>query len=59
MIAKGKKIVDIDLSKKPVDWATLADSVLGNSGNLRAPTIRVGDVFYVGFSEDAWRSLAT
>lgn len=28
----------------------LAD-VMGRSGNLRAPTIRVGNVFLVGFNE--------
>jgi hypothetical protein len=34
--------------------AELAKATLGPSGNLRAPTLRLGDDFLVGFGEEAW-----
>jgi len=27
--------------------------VIGPSGNLRAPTLRIGDAWFVGFAEEA------
>ena len=48
-IAKGKKVVDLDLEKdRPTDEELLA-LLLGRSGKLRAPTIRTGDTLLVGF----------
>jgi hypothetical protein len=32
----------------------LISQVLGRSGNLRAPTLKVGKVFLVGFSEEMY-----
>ncbi|MBK6941200.1 MAG: hypothetical protein IPH13_13560 [Planctomycetes bacterium] len=51
---KGKKFATFDLTAKSVDWRAIEDAVLGPSGTLRAPTIRVGSTFYVGFSPEAW-----
>ncbi len=34
----------------------LAD-VMGRSGNLRAPTVRIGNIFLVGFNEDIYRNV--
>ena len=36
-----------------IDEEVLAQ-FLGRTGNMRAPTARVGDVALVGFNEDAW-----
>jgi hypothetical protein len=55
--AKGAKIVKLDLAKdKPTDDALLA-VLLGNSGNLRAPSYKVGDTLVVGFHPDVYAAL--
>lgn len=36
----------------------LAAHLLGPTGNLRAPTLRVGKTLYVGFNESAYETLA-
>jgi hypothetical protein len=53
---KGKKFAEFDLSAKP-DWSAIEAAVLGPSGTLRAPTLRVGTTYYVGFSPEAWSTL--
>ena len=58
LVARGKKIVAIDMKKDAPDDDTLAGLLLGPSGNLRAPTLRKGDTLFVGFSEEAYRQLA-
>ena len=55
-VAKGKKIVTIDMNQAPDD-DTLVGYLLGPTGNLRAPTIKKGKTLYVGFNEEAYRSL--
>ena len=55
--ARGKKIEVFDLKKdRPSDEVLLAH-LLGPTGNLRAPTARVGKTLLVGFSEDAYRQV--
>jgi len=55
--AKGKKIVRYDLKKdKPSDDDLLA-ILLGPSGNLRAPTFRVGKTLVVGFDEATYKDV--
>lgn len=56
-VAKGKKMVTFDMKKDAPDDDTLATHLLGPSGNLRAPTLRIGNELYVGFNEDAYRRL--
>ena len=55
-VAKGKKIVTIDMNQAPDD-DTLVGYLLGPTGNLRAPTIKKGKTLYIGFNEEAYRSL--
>lgn len=55
-IAKGKKVVTIDMKEAP-DADTLAGLMLGPTGNLRAPTIKQGKTLYVGFSEEGYKEL--
>lgn len=57
-VAKGKKVVTLDLVKDRPDDETLVKHLLGPSGNLRAPTLRKGKVLYVGFSEEAYAEFA-
>jgi arsenate reductase-like glutaredoxin family protein len=56
LVAKGKKIVAIDMTDAPDDNA-LADLLLGPTGNLRAPTLKKGKLLCVGFSEETYRQL--
>ncbi len=52
LIAKGKKIVQFTPS--PTDKETILASALGRSGTLRAPTLKIGDRFLVGFNEELY-----
>lgn len=51
---KGKKIVVFDMKKTPPDDDTLAAHILGPTGNLKAPTLRIGETLLVGFGEEAY-----
>lgn len=55
VVGKGKKVVVFDMVKAPPDDDTLAGCLLGPTGNLRAPTLRVGTTLLVGFNEEAYR----
>lgn len=55
--AKGKKIVCINLKRDKADAATLKAVLLGPTGNLRAPTLRVGRKLIVGFDEATYKKL--
>lgn len=37
----------------------LMHHVLGRSGNLRAPTVQVGNTYYVGYNETMYEELMT
>ena len=54
VVAKGKKVTEVDLKKDRPDDDTLASLLLGPTGNLRAPTMRVGKTVLVGFNEDTY-----
>lgn len=56
VVGKGKKVVAFDMSDPPDD-DTLAAHLLGPTGNLKAPTLRLGNTLLVGFSEEAYRQL--
>ncbi|SRR6266540_2821912 len=55
VVGKGKKVVTFDMRNVPPDDDTLAAQLLGPTGNLKAPTLRVGSTLLVGFSEEAYR----
>ena len=55
VVAKGKKVSTFDLKTKVEDEAI--DAMLGPTGNLRAPTMRVGKTLVVGFNDDAYESV--
>jgi len=53
--ARGKKIVTLDLvGNRPTDDEILT-LLIGPTGNLKAPTARVGKTMLVGFNEEAYR----
>jgi arsenate reductase-like glutaredoxin family protein len=51
-VGRGKKLVRFDL-KKGYDEDEVAGMILGRSGTLRAPVLRVGKKLIVGFNEEA------
>ena len=51
-VAKGKKVVHFDMHQAPPADDELKKHLIGPSGNLRAPAVRVGDRLFVGFSAD-------
>lgn len=55
IVAKGKKVSTFDLKKSVADEAV--DAMLGPTGNLRAPTMKVGKTLVVGFNEDEYASV--
>jgi hypothetical protein len=56
-VARGKKVVRLDLRRDRPDAATLRGLLIGPSGKLRAPTLRVGRTLLVGFDPDAYRDV--
>ena len=56
-VAKGKKIVHLDLKREKPPRAELLALLLGPTGNLRAPTLRKGRKLIVGFDEAAYKRL--
>lgn len=48
---KGRKVVELDVARSKPGADALADLVVGPSGNLRAPTLRIGSTLLVGFDE--------
>ena len=48
-VAKGRKVQEFSGDERLTDAAV--DALLGTTGNLRAPTLRVGGILLVGFNE--------
>jgi arsenate reductase-like glutaredoxin family protein len=51
-VARGKKVVAIDFARDAPSDAELKTLIIGPSGNLRAPTLRVGDRLFIGFNAE-------
>jgi arsenate reductase-like glutaredoxin family protein len=54
IVAKGKKISEFAGGKASKD---AVEAMLGPTGNLRAPTLRVGKKLLVGFNEEVYRDV--
>ena len=54
-VAKGKKVSEFDVSKSVSKDAVAA--MLGPTGNLRAPTLKVGKRVIVGFNDELFETL--
>ena len=52
LVAKGKKVTRVDLAADRPDDETLGGLLLGPTGNLRAPTMKIGRTVTVGFNEE-------
>lgn len=51
---KGTKVIECDLKADKLDDEELQALLIGPSGNLRAPSIKNGDVMLVGFNSDMY-----
>ena len=54
VVAKGKKVVTFEPKKTDFDAEAMTAAVIGPSGNLRAPTLRTGKTWMVGFSAEVY-----
>ncbi len=54
-VAKGKKLEVFDM--KSAKLSEVTEKMLGPTGNLRAPTMRVGKITVVGFSDEAFQAV--
>lgn len=54
-VASGKKTLEYDPGT--ADSEELTKKVTGRTGNLRAPTLRIGSTYYVGFNEELYSNL--
>lgn len=55
IVAKGKKLSEFKL--RPTATAEAVQAMLGPTGNLRAPTLRIGKTLMVGYNEEAFERL--
>jgi len=56
-VAKGKRVLHVDLRKARPAKAELLELLLGPTGNLRAPTLRKGRTLIVGFDEKTYEQV--
>ena len=54
LVAKGKKSQTFRPGTDKSAWKELAEVAIGPTGNLRAPALRRGKRWIVGFGEEAW-----
>jgi hypothetical protein len=52
--AKGNKVTVLDLTAQPPSDEVLARLMLGPTGNMRAPTMRVGQTVLIGYNDRAF-----
>ena len=57
VVAKGKKVSEYQLPARGKAPDEAVDAMLGPTGNLRAPTIQVGDTIVVGYHEETFDEL--
>lgn len=51
-MTKGKRVKEFVVSESGSD--EIIDAMLGPTGNLRAPMLRIGHTILVGFNEEAF-----
>lgn len=54
-VAVGRKVEEFNPAT--ADRELFLKKVVGPSGNLRAPTLRAGQVFYVGYHPELYKNL--
>jgi len=56
-VTKGQKHQEINLKKNELTDEELLKLIMGPTGNLRAPTLKVGKKLVVGFSEEMYQNI--
>lgn len=56
-VAKGKNVVHLNVKHDKPDAETLKKLLVGPTGNLRAPTLRLGKTLVVGFNQSMYEDL--
>ncbi len=56
-VAKGTRVIHVDLRKGRPPKRELLELLLGPTGNLRAPTLRKGRTLIVGFDEGTYKEV--
>ncbi len=54
-VASGKNILEFDPAT--ADREELLKKITGRTGNLRAPALKLGDVFYIGYNVEMYNNL--
>ncbi|OEU51350.1 MAG: hypothetical protein BA862_01255 [Desulfobulbaceae bacterium S3730MH12] len=54
-VTSGKKILEFEPAT--ADREELLKRVTGRTGNLRAPALKRGDVFYIGYNDELYETL--
>jgi arsenate reductase-like glutaredoxin family protein len=52
---KGRSVVHVNLKKDRPDETKLFELLIGRTGNLRAPVLRIGRKLIVGFDEATYK----
>ncbi len=52
VVTSGKKI--LEYNPKTDDKEEIVAKISGRTGNLRAPALRIGNSYYIGFNEDLY-----
>jgi hypothetical protein len=52
VVASGKKVLEYEPAS--ADREEFLKKVTGRTGNLRAPALRIGDNYYIGFNEEMY-----
>ena len=56
-VTRGTKVLHFDLKRERPDDEMLLELVIGRSGKLRAPAIKVGQTVIVGFDQSAYEKV--
>ena len=56
VVAKGRRVETFVPTEETQE--SILKSVMGRSGSLRSPTVRSGDVFFVGYNDTLYQSAA-
>lgn len=56
VVTSGKKI--LEYNPKTDDREEIVTKISGRTGNLRAPALRIGNSFYIGFNTELYDQLA-
>jgi hypothetical protein len=54
-VASGQKIVEFDPANSNKE--EILKKITGRTGNLRAPTLKRGNVFYIGYNTDLYERM--